>query len=289
METLLDRVENKEREINVGKYDLRFPIGKGSFGTVYFTTDDKCEYLATKVGSRVDNNSDEMEGEFLRIITMDKDARKYVPHFKDFFIVENSSLLIMEYINGTSFHEFLKAAPQDFFVINPGFLISIYTQLIYGLETIHNLDIAHRDIKPANIVITPNHRIKYVDFGLSCSNKNKCRGRHGTLKYQPKEVILHKYDSSISRIDRGKKHDVWSLSLILYQIANRSLPFSVSLDERWYVESQIINNVNPQSNYKGNIGNINEFCNYIIDTNYITRLNITQLRHVFKAMILDNL
>ena len=50
----------------------------------------------------------------------------------------------------------------------------IFSQLLDGLETMHDLNIFHRDIKPDNIMIGGNdYKLKYVDFGFSTDQIGK--------------------------------------------------------------------------------------------------------------------
>lgn len=43
----------------------------------------------------------------------------------------------------------------------------LYSQLIDGIEYMHQLKIVHRDLKPENLLLDQNKDIKIIDFGLS--------------------------------------------------------------------------------------------------------------------------
>jgi serine/threonine-protein kinase len=80
------------------------------------------------------------------------------------FETENeTSALIMEYVPGTTLASRLKdggALPVDD-------VVEFGIQIAAGLECAHDAGIVHRDLKPRNIIITPERRVKVLDFGLA--------------------------------------------------------------------------------------------------------------------------
>jgi serine/threonine protein kinase len=105
---------------------------------------------------------------------------------------------------------------------------SILTQILSGIEFLHNNGIIHRDLKPQNILIVKrgNEYIpKITDFGISKQldvNKssvfsNSIAGA-GTLAYASPEQLG---DRTIR-----KNADLWSFGVIAYQTLSGSLPFT---------------------------------------------------------------
>ena len=96
-----------------------------------------------------------------------------------------------------------------------------YYQIINGLEYIHSLNMVHRDLKPENLLLTKDHILKIIDFGLSnyFYDKNKLLSTPcGSPCYASPEMIAGKnYD--------GFKIDIWSTGIILYAMLCGFLPF----------------------------------------------------------------
>ena len=122
--------------------------------------------------------------------------------------------IVLEYIDGDNLSQITSVFPPDE-------MINIMLNLALGVKYIHDHGYAHRDIKPENIILRKiDQRPIIIDFGYTCQ---KCESGPGTLLYAPPEVL----NNSISGLDAAKAHDVWSLGITFYLLANRNFPFDI--------------------------------------------------------------
>jgi tetratricopeptide (TPR) repeat protein len=132
--------------------------------------------------------------------------------------------LVMELIPGLPLSEKLKEGP-----LSERDVLRFGVQLCEGLAAAHSHGVIHRDLKPSNLFVTPENRLKILDFGLANLLKPQeeadiartLTGEHGkvagTLPYMSPEQL------------RGEpvdvRSDIYSAGAVLYEMATGSRPF----------------------------------------------------------------
>ena len=100
-------------------------------------------------------------------------------------------------------------------------------QVAEGLEAAHERGVVHRDLKPGNIMITPEGKVKILDFGLAKAYTGETTGidiaNSPTITAQMTEpgVILGTAAYMSPEQARGrsvdKRADIWAFGCILYE------------------------------------------------------------------------
>lgn len=83
-------------------------------------------------------------------------------------------------------------------------------QMLYGLRTLHKMNIFHRDIKPANLLLTKySGTVKLADMNVSKISKSGLASTQtGTPYYASPEVWTD--------LPYNGKCDIWSIGCVLY-------------------------------------------------------------------------
>ena len=122
--------------------------------------------------------------------------------------------------------EMLKKKKKKAPCIPESILSYITYQILQGLLYLHKKKhFIHRDVKPANILINSDGIIKLTDFGISRSLDNTADFSHtyiGSKNFMSPERISGKEYSYPS--------DIWSLGLVLYELATGIYPYGVGND-----------------------------------------------------------
>ena len=245
---------------SIRDFEISKILGKGTYGVTYLgydTVNNRSVAIKTidiaksiQLGSTLQNIQEEIDS--LRTLSSDEGSKyvsKYYNTFRDIFNGVDTMFIISEFIDGESLESFIKRGNGK---ISPSTLWPIMLQLILGLRSIHIKGYAHRDIKPQNVLITKDLQIKYIDFGLTCTEvcriegcDNACDGSRkvGTFEYMPPEV-----HNGISRpnIKGAQAQDIWALTMLFYELCDGYLkyPFEIMLaDPQRLPDATILQNM----------------------------------------------
>lgn len=149
----------------LGSYEVIAQIGAGGMGVVYRARDSKLgRDVAIKVLPDVFARDPERLSRFEREAKML--AALNHPNIATIYGLEqsgNTNYLVMELVTGETLAERIQGEgpiPLDE-------ALGIARQIAEALEAAHDKGIIHRDLKPANVKVTPDGKVKVLDFGLA--------------------------------------------------------------------------------------------------------------------------
>ncbi|CAD8184750.1 unnamed protein product [Paramecium octaurelia] len=193
---------------------------------------------------------------------------------------EGTIRLVLEYMDQGSLRSIIQQIYKHNLseLINEQIIATITYNILMGLQYLHQQKHQlHRDIKPENILINSLGQIKLTDFGISKQLENTiaiARTFVGTLMYMSPERTEGKNYSYAS--------DIWSLGLIIYEMATGKHPYSVSNKQMTYIQmiQNILKSESPKlDNYPYSV-EMRDFVNICLNKDQSKRLDAqTLLQH----------
>src|SRR6204780_2376258 len=196
----------------LGPYEVLGAIGTGGMGEVYRARDTRLDrIIAIKVSK--EQFSERFEREARTVAALNH------PNICILHDV-GPNYLVMEYVEG----EPLKPVPSVDRVMQYAL------QIADGVAAAHSKGIVHRDLKPGNIFVTPDGRVKILDFGLATlqaaaapTDSTLTRALTdpgtavGTIGYMsPEQARGETVDA---------RSDLWSMGVIFYELLTGVRPF----------------------------------------------------------------
>jgi len=108
-------------------------------------------------------------------------------------------------------------------------VIEIAHQIADGLAAAHEAGIVHRDLKPENVMVTPDGRVKIVDFGLAKAQDEDASLGAQTNMQTASGLIVGTVPYMSPEQARGAKADFrsdqFALGVMLYELTTATHPF----------------------------------------------------------------
>src|SRR3984957_15042331 len=148
----------------LGHYRILEKIGAGGMGVVYRALDEQLDRdVALKVlpsGTLTDESArKQFRKEALALARL---SHPNIATIFEFNSQDGIDFLAMELIPGHPLSDRLQGGP-----LAQSEIVRLATQLAEGLSAAHDQGVIHRDLKPANLFVTPDGRLKILDFGLA--------------------------------------------------------------------------------------------------------------------------
>ena len=208
----------------LGQYEILSAIGAGGMGEVYEARDSK---LGRNVAIKV--LPEAFADDHDRLSRFQREARMLAalnhPNIATIYGFDQSDgvhYLVMELVPGHTLAERITLGP---FAIAEA--LKIGGQIAEAMEAAHEKQVIHRDLKPANVKVTPEGRVKVLDFGLA---KAFDSDPEQSLQSAPTLTSMGTEDGRILGTPtymspeqaRGKpvdkRTDIWAFGCVLYEM-----------------------------------------------------------------------
>ena len=214
-------------------------LGKGAFGNVQLAIELKTDkkVAAKKIPKKIQNDPKQINfiNNEILISTTTLSDEKYLVKTLDLTEIEGEKYMICEYCNGGDLYNYLHNYNKKFnHFFDEQTVKNILTQILKGLQSLHQNNIIHHDIKPANILLSfesDNDRdnfnlskctVKISDFGLSNYQDNGENSIRGSPLYL--DPNLFDRNVKLETIENNKV-DIWSLGIMTYELLFGITPF----------------------------------------------------------------
>jgi serine/threonine kinase 3 len=143
-------------------FDIKFKIGKGSYGDVFKATHKESrQEVAIKI---IPIDSDDLLEIVREISIMQQCDSSFIVKYYGSYMKDSDLYIIMEYCGAGSASDIMKLLNKTF---TENEIAIILTDTLKGLEYLHLKKKIHRDIKAGNILLTLEGNAKLADFGVA--------------------------------------------------------------------------------------------------------------------------
>ncbi len=203
---------------SIGGYQIEAVIGTGGMASVYRAFQPQLErWVAIKVLTSTETGNTA----FLRRFQREAKAIAALRHpniltIHDYGEEEGLGYIVMEYVSGGTLKDLLNGQPMTWEEVAT-LILPVARAIAYA----HSRRIVHCDLKPANILLYRQDWPLLADFGLFQMRGTPDKGASGLVTGTPAYVS----PEQLTGEKIGRKSDIYSLGVILYELLTGRLPF----------------------------------------------------------------
>ena len=223
-----NRLEQLEEgsQLQDGRYIIENEIAAGGQAQIYKARDshgNSDRYVVLKefvlpvgAGQDVRNRSfKNVKNEALLLARLNHEG---IIHLYDHFVEDHRAYLVLEYIDGVSLRQLVKENGP----LSGDILKDYIRDMVAILDYLHGLEppVVHRDFTPANLVITPQNRVKLLDFNVA-----------HTMESNTTRTVVGKHSYIAPEQFRGKpcpQSDLYSLGGTIFFMVTGADPVPLS-------------------------------------------------------------
>ena len=202
------------------RYHVVSRIAHGGMATVYLATDTR---LDREVALKVMHADLARDAEFVDRFIGEAKSVARLSHQNIVAVFDQGSdgqflYLAMEYVPGPTLRALLRERrwlpwPEALALIEP---------ILAALAAAHQAGIVHRDVKPENVLISPDGRVKVVDFGLARASAAVGNTRAGVIIGS----VAYIAPEQVTGAPTDARTDVYSAGIMLFEMLTGRQPYS---------------------------------------------------------------
>ena len=211
----------------LGHYRIVEQIGAGGMGVVFRARDQRLDRdVALKTLPRLSLLSEASRRQFRReALSLAKITDPQVAMAFDFARDDGIDYLVTEYVPGLTLDAKLGGRP-----LPEAEVFQLGKQIAAGLEAAHKVGVIHRDLKPGNLRVTPDGRLKILDFGLAYMLRTETTEGTATAPltetYSDAGTLPYMSPEQVKGLKPDARADVWSAGAVLYEMSTGKQPFA---------------------------------------------------------------
>jgi eukaryotic-like serine/threonine-protein kinase len=211
-----------------GHYRIQEQLGAGGMGVVYSAYDTMLE---RKVAIKVMGDRASVDQTARALLLREARASSSLNHPNICTIHEvgdsdGETYIVMEQVEGQPLRSLCEAAG-----LSAESVVHYGMQIADALAHAHEHGVIHRDLKSTNAMVTPQGRIKVLDFGLAARlpDTELQEAASSALPLAESRVIVGTLPYLAPELLRGEaaeaRTDIWALGVLLYEMASGTHPF----------------------------------------------------------------